>query len=114
MDAVITIIGVFLSDLFAVNWAGLIGAAIASGAGLTVVTQLLKVQWIKVPAKNNPRLVSFALALVVGIISAIASGLVLSSITTLIVFTIIAFIVSGLTYDAVKGLVAEAKSEDSK
>lgn len=113
MEMVIAALGAFLVELFAVNWATLIGTAIASGAGLTVVTQLLKVRWVAVPAKKYPRAVSFVLALIVGIVGAIASGLVLSSITTLVVFTIIAFVVSGITYDAVKRLVAEIRDEES-
>lgn len=99
----------FLKELFAVDWTGLIAAAVASGVGLAAVTQLLKTKWVKVPAKKYPRIVTAALAVLVGIISTLAVGLELSSLTSLIVFVVISFIVSGLAYDAVKGLVGEVK-----
>ncbi len=99
----------FISELFAVDWAGLITAAIASGAGLAGITQLLKTKWVKVPATKYPRIVTAVLAVVVGIISTLATGLELSSLTSLIVFVVISFIVSGVAYDAVHGLVGEVK-----
>lgn len=99
----------FIKEIFAVDWTGLIAAAVASGVGLAAVTQLLKTKWVKVPAKKYPRIVTAALAVLVGVISTLAVGLELSSLTSLIVFVIISFIVSGLAYDAVKGLVGEVK-----
>lgn len=101
----------FLSELLAVDWAGLVSAAVASGAGITIITQLLKARWIKVPAEKYPRVVSVVMAAIVGIFGAVASGIVLSSITSIVVFTIVAFVTSGITYDYVRGLVVEAKGE---
>lgn len=99
----------FLHSLFAVDWSGLVTAAVASGAGLTVVTQLLKTKWVSVPASKYPRAVTAALAVLVGIIGTLAAGLELSSLTSLVVFAVVSFIVSGLTYDGVRGLVSEIK-----
>lgn len=99
----------FFQALFAVDWSGIIAGAVASGVGLSAVTQLLKTKWVKVPATKYPRIVTAALAVLVGIISTIATGLELSSLTSFIVFVIVSFIVSGLAYDGVKGLVGEVK-----
>lgn len=101
-----------IQGLFAIDWSGVITAAVASGVGLTVVTQLLKTKWVKVPATKYPRAVTAVLAVVVGIIGTLASGLALSSLTSLIVFAVVAFVVSGLAYDGVKGLVKEVKTDD--
>lgn len=107
MEAFLTII----RELTAVDWAGLIGTAVASGAGITIVTQLLKAKWIAVPASTYPRAVSIILAMIIGIFGAVASGIVISSITSVIVFTIVAFVTSGITYDYVRGLISEIKDE---
>lgn len=102
----------FFQSLFAVDWSGLIAGAVASGVGLTVVTQLLKTKWVKVPAKAHPRIVTAVLAVLVGIISTFATGIELSSLTSFAVFVVVSFIVSGLAYDGVKGLVVEVKEVD--
>lgn len=99
----------FFQALFAVDWSGLIAGAVASGVGLTAVTQLLKTKWLRVPAKTYPRQVTAALAVLVGIISTFATGIELSSLTSFAVFVVVSFIVSGLAYDGVKGLVGEVK-----
>lgn len=99
----------FFQALFAIDWTGIITAAVASGVGLAAVTQLLKTKWVKVPAKKYPRIVTAVLAVLVGIISTFAAGIELSSLTSFIVFVIVSFIVSGLAYDAVHGLVGEVK-----
>lgn len=102
-------ISTFFESLVAVDWPGLVSAAVASGVGLTIVTQLLKSKWVKIPASRFPRVVSVGLALLVGVISTIATGIELSSITSVVVFTVVAFITSGVSYDTVKGLIYEAK-----
>lgn len=99
----------FLQSLFAVDWSGLIAGAVASGVGLTAVTQLLKTKWVSIPAKAHPRIVTAVLAVLVGVISTFATGLELSSLTSFAVFVVVSFIVSGLAYDSVKGLVGEVK-----
>lgn len=99
----------FLQSLFAVDWSGLIAGAVASGVGLTAVTQLLKTKWVSIPAKAHPRIVTAVLAVLVGIISTFATGIELSSLTSFAVFVVVSFIVSGLAYDSVKGLVGEVK-----
>lgn len=104
--------GEFFSQLIAVDWGGLIGAAVASGVGLSFVTQLLKASWIKVPASKYPRAVSAVLAVLVGIISTISVGLELSSLASFVVFAVVAFVTSGIAYDVVKRLVQEVKSEE--
>lgn len=102
-----------LSELLAVDWTKLIGTAVASGAGITIVTQLLKTRWLAIPAEKYPRIVSVTLAAILGIFGAVASGIVLSSITNAIVFTIVAFVTSGIVYDYVRGLVGEIRHEES-
>lgn len=104
--------GEFFSQLIAVDWGGLIGAAVASGVGLSFVTQLLKASWIKVPASKYPRAVSAVLAVLVGIISTISVGLELSSLASFVVFAVVAFVTSGIAYDVVKRLVQEVKQEE--
>ena len=106
---VFTVILAFLTALFSVDWALLIGAAVASGVGLTIVTQLLKSKYIKVPATKYPRTVSVILSFVVGVSGAVVTGLELSSIVSIVVFTIVAFVVSGIVYDKVYGLVTEER-----
>lgn len=105
---------IFVMDLLAVDWAGLIGAAVASGVGLTVVTQALKSRFISVPATKYPRITSLALAFIVGLASAIAAGIEISSITSVVVFTVVAFITSGMAYDKVTSLVSEANQDDDQ
>lgn len=104
--------GEFFSQLIAVDWGGLIGAAVASGVGLTFVTQLLKASWVKIPASKYPRAVSAVLAVLVGIISTISVGLELSSLASFVVFAVVAFVTSGIAYDVVKRLVQEVKHEE--
>lgn len=104
--------GEFFQQLIAVDWGGLIGAAVASGVGLSFVTQLLKAKWIAVPATNYPRAVSAVLAVLVGIISTISVGLELSSLASFVVFAVVAFVTSGIAYDVVKRLVQEVKQEE--
>lgn len=101
----------FFAELFAVDWGGLLGAAVASGVGLSAITQLLKTKWIKVPASKYPRAVTAVLAVLTGIISTLSVGLELSSLASFTVFTVIAFVSSGIAYDVVKRLVAEIKQE---
>lgn len=106
-------ISTFIGALVAVDWAALIGAAAASGVGLTFITQLLKAKWVKIPASKFPRLVSIVLALIVGVVSTVATaGIELSSITSVVVFTIVAFVTSGVAYDTVKGLLKEAREAE--
>lgn len=104
--------GEFFQQLIAVDWGGLIGAAVASGVGLSFVTQLLKNKRIKVPAKKYPRTVSAVLSVLVGIISTVAIGLELSSLASFVVFAVVAFVTSGIAYDVVKRLVQEVKQEE--
>lgn len=101
----------FFQQLIAVDWGGLIGAAVASGVGLSFITQLLKAKWIAVPASKYPRAVSAVLAVLVGIISTISVGLELSSLASFVVFAVVAFVTSGVAYDVVKRLVLEIKQE---
>lgn len=104
----------FLHSLLAVDWSTVVGAAVASGAGLTAVTQLLKTKWVAVPARKYPRIVTAVLAVLVGIIGTLASGIELSSISSLVVFAVVSFVVSGLTYDGVRGLVGELKADEAE
>lgn len=101
----------FFAELFAVDWEMLLGAAIASGVGLSAITQLLKAKWVKIPAQKYPRAVTAVLAVLTGLISTLAVGLELSSLSSFVVFTVIAFVTSGMSYDVVKRLVAEIKNE---
>lgn len=108
--------GVFIlivQELLNVDWTGLIAAAVASGVGITLVTQILKAKWIKVPAKKYPRGIAAMLSWIVGVFGAVAVGIDLSSITSVIVFAIVSFVVSGISYDAIKGLVKESSEDDS-
>lgn len=95
--------------LFDIDWSGLIAGAVASGIGLMAATQLLKTEWVAVPARKYPRIVTAVLAVLVGIISTFAAGIELSSLTSFIVFVVVSFIVSGISYDGVRGLVGEVK-----
>lgn len=101
----------FFAELFAVDWGGLLGAAVASGVGLSAITQLLKTKWVAVPASKYPRAVTAVLAVLTGIISTLSVGLELSSLASFTVFTVIAFVSSGIAYDVVKRLVSEIKQE---
>jgi hypothetical protein len=82
------------------------GALILSGAASTLATQLLKADWIPVPATKYPRTVAAVASVIATAVSIYASNLHLLLVGwwQYLAFAVGAFIVSAVTYNhVVKG-----------
>lgn len=84
-------------------------AAIGSGVAVTVLTQLLKWELFKAPARLWPVPTAVVLTIVVSLAAVYGLGLVLDGMASYIVFAVVTLLVATQTYDLVSKAVAQVK-----
>lgn len=86
-------------------------AAIGSGVAVTVLTQLLKWELIKAPARLWPVPTAVVLSIVVSLAAVYGLGLALDSVANYAVFAVVVLLVATQTYDLVSKAVAQVKGD---
>lgn len=88
----------------------LLPTVILSGVGVSVVTELLKLEAIPVPAQKYPRMTAFILSIVSAIISLISAGLTIAhDIFGLIVQVVFTLLISMVFYNTILKKIKDKK-----